>query len=87
MILEYVIIIITVILMLNTFLQNYESVSSSSSGSDGFHSRSFKPCCSYPDVNKLVCELKVQLETIFNQEINETVQKGKTTRVTFTGCI
>ncbi|KAK2884232.1 hypothetical protein Q8A67_017869 [Cirrhinus molitorella] len=56
------------------FLQNYESVSSSS-GSDGFHSRCFKPCCSYPDVNKLVCELKERLETIFNQEINETVQK------------
>lgn len=69
--------------MLNTFLQNYESVSSSSSGSDGFHSRSFKPCCSYPDVNKLVCELKVRLETIFNQEINETVQKGKTTKSYF----
>ncbi|XP_073708853.1 uncharacterized protein ftr79 [Garra rufa] len=56
------------------FLQNYESVSSSS-GSDGYPSRSFKPCCSYPDVNKLVCELKERLETIFNQEINETVQK------------
>ncbi|KAF4099524.1 E3 ubiquitin-protein ligase TRIM36 [Onychostoma macrolepis] len=56
------------------FLQNYETLSSSS-GSDGFHSRSFKPCCCHPDVNKLVCELKVRLETIFNQEINETVQK------------
>ncbi|XP_026089174.1 E3 ubiquitin/ISG15 ligase TRIM25-like [Carassius auratus] len=57
------------------FLQNFESVSSSS-GSDGFPSHSFKPCCPYPDVNNLVCELKKQLETIFNQEINETVQKG-----------
>ncbi|RXN26574.1 tripartite motif-containing 5-like isoform X1 [Labeo rohita] len=56
------------------FLQSYESVSSSS-GSDGFPSRCFKPCCSYPDVNKLVCELKEQLETIFSQEINKTVQK------------
>ncbi|XP_016372107.1 tripartite motif-containing protein 6 [Sinocyclocheilus rhinocerous] len=56
------------------FLQNYESVSSSS-GSDGFPSHSFKSCCPYPDVNKLVCELKKRLETIFMQEINETVQK------------
>ncbi|XP_051731605.1 uncharacterized protein LOC127502618 [Ctenopharyngodon idella] len=56
------------------FLQNYESVSSSS-GSNGFPSHSFKPCCSYTDVNKLVCELKEQLETVFNQEINETLKK------------
>ncbi len=54
----HLIIIITLILMLNTSLQNYETLSSSS-GSDGIHSRSFKPCCCYPDVNKLVCELKV----------------------------
>ncbi|XP_048062451.1 E3 ubiquitin/ISG15 ligase TRIM25 isoform X3 [Megalobrama amblycephala] len=56
------------------FLQNYESVSSSS-GSNGFPSHSFKPCCSYTDVNKLVCELKERLETVFNQEINETFKK------------
>ncbi|XP_067239104.1 E3 ubiquitin/ISG15 ligase TRIM25 isoform X4 [Chanodichthys erythropterus] len=57
------------------FLQNYESVSSSS-GSNGFPSHSFKPCRSYTDVNKLVCELKERLETVFNQEINETFKKG-----------
>ncbi|KAK7150334.1 hypothetical protein R3I93_011553 [Phoxinus phoxinus] len=56
------------------FLQNYESVSSSS-GSNGFPSRSFKPCCSYTDVSKLACELKERLETVFNQEINETFKK------------
>ncbi|XDV42167.1 hypothetical protein PO909_010885 [Leuciscus waleckii] len=56
------------------FLQKYESVSSSS-GSNGFPSRSFKPCCSYTDVSKLACELKERLETVFNQEINETFKK------------
>ncbi|XP_077076094.1 E3 ubiquitin/ISG15 ligase TRIM25-like isoform X3 [Siphateles boraxobius] len=56
------------------FLQNYETVSSSS-GSNGFQSHSFKPCCSYTDVSKLVCELKERLETVFNQEINETFRK------------
>lgn len=73
--------------MLNAFFQSYESVSSSS-GSDGFPSRCFKPCCSYPDVNKLVCELKEQLETIFSQEINKTVQKGKLAKgYFFNGCV
>ncbi|ROI33829.1 E3 ubiquitin/ISG15 ligase TRIM25 [Anabarilius grahami] len=60
------------------FLQNYESVSSSS-GSNGFPSHSFKPCCSYTDVNKLVCELKERLESVFSQEINETFKKGSLT--------
>lgn len=73
-------------LLINFFLQNYESVSSSS-GSNGFPSRSFKPCCSYMDVSKLVCELKERLETVFNQEINETFKKGKITKVYFTGRI
>ncbi|XP_056115922.1 E3 ubiquitin/ISG15 ligase TRIM25 [Rhinichthys klamathensis goyatoka] len=56
------------------FLQNYESVSSSS-GSNGFPSCSFKPCCSYTDVSKLACELKERLVTVFKQEINETFKK------------
>ncbi|XP_043075914.1 tripartite motif-containing protein 6 isoform X2 [Puntigrus tetrazona] len=56
------------------FLQNYESVSSSS-GPDGFQKHSFKPCCSYPDINKRVCELKERLEAILNLKINETFQK------------
>lgn len=60
------------------FVQNYGSVSSS--GSDGFPSHSFKPGCSYTDVNKLLCQLKEQLEAVFNQEINETFQKGKTSK-------
>uniref|UniRef100_A0A8C1JXC1 FinTRIM family, member 97 n=1 Tax=Cyprinus carpio TaxID=7962 RepID=A0A8C1JXC1_CYPCA len=64
------------------FLQNYEVVSYSS-GSDGFPSHSFKPFCLYPDVNDLVCELKNRLETIFNQEINETVQKGSPSHAYF----
>ncbi|XP_073789389.1 uncharacterized protein ftr79 isoform X2 [Danio rerio] len=55
------------------FLQNYESVLCS--GSDGFPSHSFKPGCSYTDVNKLLCQLKEQLEAVFNQKINETFQK------------
>ncbi|XP_051500622.1 E3 ubiquitin/ISG15 ligase TRIM25-like [Myxocyprinus asiaticus] len=56
------------------FLQNYESMSSSS-GSDDFPSPSFKPCCSYMDLSKLVYELKERLETVFNQEISETSKK------------
>ncbi|CAM4693406.1 unnamed protein product [Leuciscus chuanchicus] len=62
------------------FLQKYESVSSSS-GSNGFPSRSFKPCCSYTDVSKLACELKERLETVFNQEINETFKKDLATKI------
>ncbi|XP_051954723.1 tripartite motif-containing protein 75 [Xyrauchen texanus] len=56
------------------FLQNYESLSSSS-GSDDIPSLSFKPCCSYMDASKLVFELKERLETTFNQEIRETSKK------------
>ncbi|ROI33831.1 E3 ubiquitin/ISG15 ligase TRIM25 [Anabarilius grahami] len=56
------------------FLQNYESMSSSS-GSDEFPSLSFQPCCSFEDMNKLVCELTGRLETTCMQEINKTINK------------
>ncbi|XP_051952515.1 E3 ubiquitin/ISG15 ligase TRIM25-like isoform X2 [Xyrauchen texanus] len=56
------------------FLQNYEPLSSSS-GSDDFPSTSFKPCCSYVDISKLVYELKERLQIVFNQEISETSKK------------
>ncbi|XP_058612576.1 uncharacterized protein ftr97 isoform X6 [Onychostoma macrolepis] len=56
------------------FLQNYESVSSSS-GSDELQSFSFQPYCSFEDVRKLICELTGRLETTCTQEISKTVNK------------
>ncbi|XP_051732344.1 uncharacterized protein LOC127502925 isoform X3 [Ctenopharyngodon idella] len=56
------------------FLQNYESMSSSSE-SDEFPSLSFQPSCSFDDINKLVCELTGRLETTCMQEINKTINK------------
>ncbi|XP_056115926.1 uncharacterized protein ftr97 isoform X3 [Rhinichthys klamathensis goyatoka] len=56
------------------FLQNYESMSSSS-GSDEFPSLSFQPCCSFEDINKIVCELTGRLKTTCMQETNKTINK------------
>ncbi|XP_050995357.1 tripartite motif-containing protein 5 isoform X2 [Labeo rohita] len=56
------------------FLQNYESVSSSS-GSDELPSFSFHPYCSFEDVSKLICDLTGRLETTCTQEISKTVNK------------
>ncbi|XP_016303538.1 tripartite motif-containing protein 65 isoform X3 [Sinocyclocheilus anshuiensis] len=56
------------------FLQNYETVSSSS-GSDELQSFSFQPYCSFEDVRKRICELIGRLETTCTQEISKTVNK------------
>ncbi|KAL1253680.1 hypothetical protein QQF64_015909 [Cirrhinus molitorella] len=56
------------------FLQNYESVSSSS-GSAKLQSFSFRPYCSFDDVGKLICELTKRLETTCTQEISKTLNK------------
>ncbi|XDV42172.1 hypothetical protein PO909_010885 [Leuciscus waleckii] len=56
------------------FLQNYESMPSSS-GSDEFPSLSFQPCCSFEDIDKLVRELIGRLQTTCMQETNETINK------------
>ncbi|KAK7150333.1 hypothetical protein R3I93_011552 [Phoxinus phoxinus] len=56
------------------FLQNYESMSSSS-GSDVFPSLSFQPCCSFEDINKLVFELTERLKTTCMEETNKTIDK------------
>lgn len=53
--------------------QNFESVSTKS---DNFHSITFKPCCSYTDVSKLVSDLKQRLETVFDEEISKMFKKG-----------
>ncbi|KAG1964490.1 tripartite motif-containing protein [Pimephales promelas] len=54
------------------FLQNYESMSSSS-GSDEFPSLSFQPCCSFEDISKFVWELAKRLETTCMQETKKTI--------------
>uniref|UniRef100_A0A8C2K4C7 FinTRIM family, member 97 n=1 Tax=Cyprinus carpio TaxID=7962 RepID=A0A8C2K4C7_CYPCA len=54
------------------FLQNCESVSSSS-GSDELPSSSFQPYCSFEDIRKLICELAGRLETTCTQEISKTI--------------
>ncbi|KTG37656.1 hypothetical protein cypCar_00043679, partial [Cyprinus carpio] len=54
------------------FLQNCESVSSSS-GSDELPSSSFQPYCSFEDIRKLICELAGRLETTCMQEISKTI--------------
>ncbi|XP_026089158.1 uncharacterized protein LOC113063157 isoform X2 [Carassius auratus] len=56
------------------FLQNYESVSSSS-GTDKLPSFSFQPYCSFEDIRKLICELAGRLETTCTQEISKTITK------------
>ncbi|KTG45016.1 hypothetical protein cypCar_00003307, partial [Cyprinus carpio] len=56
------------------FLQNYETVSSSS-GSDELPSFSFQPYCSFEDVRKLICDLTGRLETTCSQEISKTINK------------
>ncbi|XP_073672917.1 uncharacterized protein [Garra rufa] len=56
------------------FLQNYESVSSSS-GSNGLPSFSFQPYCSFEDVRKLICDLTGRLENTCTQEISKTISK------------
>ncbi|XP_042633668.1 E3 ubiquitin/ISG15 ligase TRIM25 isoform X2 [Cyprinus carpio] len=54
------------------FLQNCESVSSSSA-SDELPSSSFQPYCSFEDIRKLICELAGRLETTCTQEISKTI--------------
>ncbi|XP_059354670.1 E3 ubiquitin-protein ligase TRIM65-like isoform X2 [Carassius carassius] len=56
------------------FLQNCESVSSSS-GTDELLSFSFQPYCSFEDIRKLICELAGRLETTCTQEISKTITK------------
>ncbi|XP_052442893.1 tripartite motif-containing protein 65 isoform X6 [Carassius gibelio] len=56
------------------FLQNYETVSSSS-GSDESQSFPFEPYCSFEDVTKLICDLTGRLETTCTQEISKTMNK------------
>ncbi|XP_052392002.1 uncharacterized protein LOC127939051 isoform X1 [Carassius gibelio] len=56
------------------FLQNYESVSSSS-GTEELPSFSFQPYCSFEDIRKLICELAGRLETSCTQEISKTITK------------
>ncbi|XP_026146845.1 tripartite motif-containing protein 65-like isoform X6 [Carassius auratus] len=56
------------------FLQNYETVSSTS-GSDESQSFPFQPYCSFEDVTKLICDLTGRLETTCTQEISKTMNK------------
>lgn len=63
------------------FLQNFDSVPSSYA-SDDLPSLSYEK--SYMDISKLVTELKERLETVCNEEINKTFQKGKLKHCFFT---
>ncbi|XP_059368784.1 E3 ubiquitin-protein ligase TRIM65-like isoform X7 [Carassius carassius] len=56
------------------FLQNYETVSSSS-GSDELLSFPFQPYCPFEDVTKLIYDLTGRLETTCTQEISKTINK------------